>query len=144
MGGEATAVTPHERAQQGLWEGKATPRLCLACEGSVGHGPNTQRVRSHPSPGKLLGCKGFVVRALLYREPFCSSPTLLPSPDPQQGGRGAVWTPCAFMDCITNTHKGKRRAGHQRSLSFKLWVLLPGCIVILIYGTASGMVIHTL
>lgn len=144
MGGEATSLTPHESSQ---WD-HARPMRFRVCAWPARAGWGTRqafrRVRSHPNPGKLLDCKGFVVRALLHREPFCSSPTLLPSPDQPQGGTDAVWTPCTFLDCITNTHKGKRQAGHQRSLSFKLWVLLAGFIVILIYRTASGMVIHTL
>lgn len=135
---------PTRELAVGPCEASAIPSMCLAYKGRVGQQASISKSSQPPQPRKLLDCKGFVVRALLHRQPFCSSPTLLPSPDRPQGERDAVWTPCTFLDCITNTHKGKRQAGHQRSLSFKLWVLLAGFIVILIYRTASGMVIHTL
>ena len=107
----------------------------------MGHQANISKDSQSPQPREAFGLQRFCCES---SAPFCSSPTLLPSPDRQHGGRDAVWTPCTFMDCITNTHKGKRQAGHQRSLSFKLRVLLAGFIVILIYRTASGTLIHTL
>lgn len=133
MGGEATAVTPHMRSRQGLWGGKAIPRLCLACEGRVGHRANISKGAQSSQPREAFALQRFCCESSARESLSAPSPTLLPSPDPQQGGRGAVWTPCAFMDCVTNTHKGKRQAGHQQSSSLKLWVLLPGCRVILIY-----------
>lgn len=67
-------MTPHARSRQGLWGGKAIPRLCLACEGRVGHRANISKGAQSSQPREAFALQRFCCESSALQRAFLPLP----------------------------------------------------------------------